>query len=162
MTETPDESTSGREIEQTGGELDAPQVEGTPADGGGEQTALYRVAGYSESHRGPLPSARTLHEYSQVMPDLPERVVRMAELEQAHRHRVDLEPYKLARTGQWLAFAVVIVVFAFCGFLVLNDEVVTAGIIAALDLVGLATIFIVGTRGSDPKAEDPEPSEPDE
>lgn len=40
-------------------------------------------------HQGPLPDPMTLANYEKLMPGLAERVVRMAEKEQEHRHECD-------------------------------------------------------------------------
>lgn len=59
---------------------------------------------------GPLPSPVLLGQYDQVKPGLAERIVRMAEREQHHRHAMDKAeieaPHELARRGQWFGLVV--------------------------------------------------------
>ena len=66
-------------------------------------------------HVGPIPSAGLMREYKELGDDFPERIVAMAEKEQAYRHTYSLEAlnaYKqeqllqtrLAQTGQILGF----------------------------------------------------------
>ncbi len=90
----------------------------------------------------------------------------MAKKEQDHRHTLDLrrqnleeqreqheydlaraevrQPHLQATRGQALAFGSLVAVLLFCGFLVVRGHVVTAGIIAAFDLIALVGVFITG------------------
>ncbi len=45
-----------------------------------------RIAAYS----GPLPPAKELARYAEIQPDLPERIISMAEGEAAHRRAIEL------------------------------------------------------------------------
>jgi len=55
------------------------------------KTAVMRVEQLvkAESFRGPLPPPRYLAQYDKVIPGLAERIVRMAEAEQGHRHHCE-------------------------------------------------------------------------
>lgn len=59
---------------------------------------------------GPLPPPSTLSSFEDVVEGSAERIVRMAELEQAHRHQAEnsmLEADKsVIRRGHWLGFCV--------------------------------------------------------
>jgi uncharacterized membrane protein len=99
-------------------------------------------------HQGPLPPAQELSEYDRVHPGLAERIVRMAEAEQQHRHGLERtevqEPFRLARRGQVCGVAVVVLVLAFATFLAVNGHVAAASIITGLNLVGLVIVFVTG------------------
>ena len=43
----------------------------------------------TQLHQGPIPSAEEMRQYSQVFPDLPQRIVKMAEDEQKHRFAME-------------------------------------------------------------------------
>lgn len=71
-----------------------------------EGDAMYLA--YQRMHSGPLPSVETFREYGNVVPDAPERILRMAEKEQDASHEftrsaVRNERY-LVSQGQWMGF----------------------------------------------------------
>ena len=54
-----------------------------------QRQAVVQIIRASESsHSGPLPPPRQLREYEQALPGLAERIVRLAEAEQDHRHGI--------------------------------------------------------------------------
>lgn len=79
-----------------------------------------------------------------------ERIMRMAEMEQQHRHEIEVaqvvQPYLLARRGQILAFLALVVFLAFALWLGQQGEPVLATILAAVDLVALVGLFLRGQR----------------
>ena len=100
----------------------------------------------SESFFGPLPPASMFGEYDRVVPGSAERILRMAEREQAHR--IDWETKALAgeirqeQHGQW--FGLLIAVLCICGavYLAVNGQAVIAGILAGTTALGLVGRFI--------------------
>lgn len=107
---------------------------------------------------GPLPSPELLAQYDQVMPGLAERIVSMAEREQVHRHTIDHleveQPHRLARTGQRLAFGVTAMVLAVATVLAILGHATVAAIIAGLDVVTLAGLFLYSQKsGYEPLSE---------
>lgn len=64
-----------------------------------------RMVAMQTRFSGPLPDPETLRQYGEVMPGLGERIVAMAEREQAHRHEVDRSLVNVFSRGQWLGFA---------------------------------------------------------
>lgn len=106
-------------------------------------------------HLGPLPPPDELIKYNQAHPGAADRVIKMAELEQAHRHECDktalqgeLEErktlIKTSQQGQWLA-ALVALVLILCGTYTISNSHDWAGAtIITTCLVGLVTSFIVG------------------
>ena len=75
-------------------------------DGKREQVEIYAERVWS----GALPRPEDFAKYAETVPDAPERILRMAELEQ--RHRIDIDnkiiPAEVAagRRGQWLGAAI--------------------------------------------------------
>lgn len=73
-----------------------------PPERGGERF----VAGW----QGPLPPPAVLSAFDEVIPNGAERIVRMAELEQEHRHTVERvqtdSDAKAIKRGQWTGFAI--------------------------------------------------------
>lgn len=72
------------------------------------------------SYSGPLPPAEHLRGYDAIIPSGGDRIMVMAEKEQAHRHELDgrhmhiaeresAADVSIARTGQWMMFAILMV-----------------------------------------------------
>lgn len=124
-----------------------------------------------ERHSGPLPSPKQLKQYEECHPGLAERIVTMAEKEQAHRHKTidSMEAFRKGaldhvsgrdRRGQYLGAFIVLAVLGFCFYLVDQGSPKVAGWVAALTLVGLAGVFVTGRfkNTSDVKEPDNESS----
>ena len=104
-------------------------------------------------HSGPLPSPVTLDQYNNVHPGAAERIIAMAEKEQAHRHQIES---RIIKTESWcqsggLVCGLIIGLAAIVGGVVC---VVTghdyAGVfLGASGLTGLVSVFIVGNKNSD-------------
>lgn len=104
-----------------------------------------------------LPSPGVIREYQEIQEDFADRLMRMAEKEQYHRHSVESaeaqEPFRLARRGQVMAISAVALVLAFSALLAFLGSPAIAGIVAGLDLVGLVVVFITGQQASGRAAE---------
>jgi uncharacterized membrane protein len=100
------------------------------------------------SFSGPLPHPEVLRGYEELVPGAAERILKMAE-EQA-RHRQGLERIvvaggsRRANIGMWLGFIISMVVLALSAALILKDHEVAGTVIGSVDLVSLATVFVVG------------------
>ncbi len=99
---------------------------------------------------GPLPPPETLAGYDRIMPGLANRIVEMAEAYQRHQIGLERDQFKVAtesgRRGQWLGFGVAFVGFAVTAYLGSLGQPVAAGVVAALDLGSIVTVFVVGDR----------------
>jgi len=120
---------------------------------------VFRSMMISEMHQGPLPPARTLAGYEKVLPGAAERVVRMAEIEQEHRHAMQkqqqeksLELQKTAvnaqisidKTGQLYAFIIAMAILVISAILAFLGHEGIASVLVGVDMVGLAAVFITG------------------
>ncbi len=54
-----------------------------------EQPNAMHAAAVIKKHSGPLPAPEELVAFGQISPDFPERIMRMAEIEQQHRIEID-------------------------------------------------------------------------
>lgn len=110
-----------------------------------------------ELHRGPLPHPDTLKGYSEIDPAFPQRILKMAEDEQSHRHEMerqalqaqkdDLKRDRLeARLGQ--VFALVIGLAAIVGGVVaaVKGAQWSGSIIGGGGVIGLVTVFVKGRQ----------------
>lgn len=118
-----------------------------------QSPAIQRVV--MEMHQGPLPPAHAMADYERVLPGAAERIMLMAEREQAHRHSVQEEQLSQSKSlatgylkqdsrGKWMGFTIAMLVLILaCVMAVLGHEGL-AVVLAGLDLVGLAAVFVVG------------------
>ncbi|MDD2341423.1 MAG: DUF2335 domain-containing protein [Tolumonas sp.] len=127
----------------------------------------------AETHQGPLPPARTLAGYEKVLPGAAERVMQMAEKEQAHRHEMQkqhqqktlelqskavTEQLQINKTGQKYGFIIATFVLCLAGLMSIMDHQAVALALVAIDVVGLAAVFVVGRLSpkSEPESKDDE------
>jgi len=108
-------------------------------------------------HQGPLPDPRTLFGYGAAGPDFPERIMRMAESEQAHRHRRDLVVIGGRLNQEKLGTSAALIVSLFgltvAAYVTVHGFPATGAIIGGADLVALAGLFIYGRSRNERKQE---------
>lgn len=123
---------------------------------------------------GPLPSGAEMREYQLVDPELPRLIFDMAETEQKHRHRLEMNEqqksyeaiYKnqedgrqTAKRGQLLGFGIAVIVLGLAALMAVLGFPTLAVILAGVDVVGLAAVFVssykMTKRLDDPDDHDP-------
>lgn len=94
------------------------------------------------THSGPLPAPETYAQYDEVHPGAAERILRMAEKEQDHRHRSEdriiSHEYGVrytAQAGAILALVLLCALVAYCAFV---GQPVTAALIGAVGAIVVA------------------------
>lgn len=115
-----------------------------------------------ESWKGPLPAPSDLQGYKEVDPEFPKQIVRWTQQTLDHQESQEvklldgeidqgkrLDAYR--ERGQILAFILALVVIAAAFFLILFNHAIAGTILGSLDLVALATVFIIGQRSMDPE-----------
>lgn len=106
-------------------------------------------------YTGPVPDAGQLAAYKDIQSDIPERLIRLAEaqIDMAksqldHRHDVETRMVKglnrRADVGLAMAFVLAIGLLGGAMWLISEGHGVEGTTIAAIDLVGLAAVFIYG------------------
>lgn len=111
---------------------------------------IVRAITISKHSSGPLPDGETIRIYSEVIPNGGDRL--MSNVEKQLDHRFNLENKSVDRsfnqssTGQWLGFVVVLLFGLIAWDLAKSGHDTVAGVIASIDLVGLAIAFIVGRK----------------
>jgi len=109
---------------------------------------LVAVLSKVTAHRGPLPPPGMLAEYDQVLPGLAERIVRLPEKEQEHRHamvdRALGREIKLKERGQLLGFVSLILLLLFAAYLVYAGDTKAAAAVASVTIVGVVGVFVTG------------------
>ena len=68
--------------------------------------AVARIETTTSLWAGPVPDPRTLEEFEQILPGSADRLVVMAEKEQAYRHEIGRRRLAIITRGQWLGFAI--------------------------------------------------------
>ena len=122
-------------------------LEELPAD---RRRAIVEVVEAQLSHSGPLPAPQQLREYDVVLPGLAERIVRLTEAEQEHRHQIVNEAIRrdarLKERGQALGMGALILMLAFCADLVATGSSEAAAAVAGAVILGVVSIFVTGRR----------------
>ena len=93
--------------------------------------ALVQVVA-ERSWSGPLPAPEALDGYERIVPGAADRIITMAEKEQADRHEMGNGDQLVTKRGQWLA-AAICVVFASVGLI---------GILKGNSIVGIAAMIL--------------------
>lgn len=111
------------------------------------------------SFRGPLPPPSMLREYNEIVQNGAERIMARSEKEQAHRHDITSKAVKgnidKDKRGQWMAFIVTMTILLIATIFAWKGETVFAGTLITIDLIGLASVFILGRVGSGETSEPP-------
>lgn len=104
------------------------------------------------SFRGPLPPPSMLREYNEIVDNGAERIMVRSEKEQAHRHSMQSKTVTgnidKDKRGQWMAFIITMVILAIATLFAWKGNTVFAGALITVDLIGLASVFIIGRSGS--------------
>ncbi len=112
------------------------------------------------SHSGPLPSPSTLKDYDEVLPGLAERIVRLTEGEQEHRHEiVELAVRRSARLkdrGQIMGMIALVLMLSFCAYLAAIGSPSIAGWVAVGLIAAVVGIFVIGKAGDRAESNEPE------
>ena len=109
-----------------------------------------------EEHRisGPLPTPDILLGYDEVLPGAAERIMRMAEKEQASAREVEGIAVRAAtadnRRGQIFGFLVALAAFGTASFLGYLGHEIAAAIVGGGTVVALVTVFVTGRRHRSP------------
>lgn len=113
------------------------------------------IAVKQETFSGPMPPPMLLKEYQNLIPDAPERILKMAELEQEHRIKVDnemlrqsgisiLEMSKANKSSQFFAFILTLILIISGVVLTIKGFPWVGGTIFGTTIVGVVAVFITG------------------
>lgn len=106
-TDTPSLGDLELYVKDETGEFVPVQLEESP-DGERITVSYEETVEVSKRHSGPLPSVEAFRAYGEVVPDAPERILRMAEKEQDAYHQFmhsgQARQTRIIATGQWMGF----------------------------------------------------------
>jgi len=124
-----------------------------------EQDSGYeaRVIALERTHSGPIPSPEDLEHYRQVLPDAPDRILSMAELNaQSFRdfnHKrldgqitIEKNRHQEVTTGQFFGAGSVGLMAIIAIVALITDHPVVAGTICSTTIVGVAAVFVTGRK----------------
>ena len=139
-----------------------------------------KVVFHGRISHGPLPPAAELAAYRDIDPELPSRIVAMAERAQAHAHEQDRENLALARNeqqlldeqhkrqskavrhAQWFAFGTVIVLISAAFLITFFGYETVGGVVGGGSIVMITIAFLQSGWGKPnrPDTSDQTPSQP--
>ena len=97
-----------------------------------------------------MPHPDIISGYERVLPGSAERIFSMAEREQKFRHATQegalTGAVKRDRRGQWMGFIITMCVLLIASIFAYLGNTLFAGTLIGLDLLGLATVFVIGRR----------------
>ena len=106
------------------------------------------------THQGPIPSPEVIAGYEKVLAGSADRIIRMAEKEQDHRHKLQLQNQsqlvRLTFIGQLFAFAIGISGVAGGIYLVKCDKSITGFSMFFSSLAALVGIFLFNRKRTTP------------
>jgi uncharacterized membrane protein len=114
------------------------------------------------THSGPLPEPSQLAQYENISPGAADRIISMAEKQSSHRQFIEktliLSNSRNSTLGVISAFVLGMVTIVGGIVLAFHGRELSGAIIGSAGLIGLASVFIYGTRSS--RAERMEKSKP--
>lgn len=117
-----------------------------------EQRSVILQSMTVEEYHGPIPPPALLKQYNEIIPDAAERILRMAEGEQAHRHNSVnwMVRSSVIRRILGLIFGVAIVaaILYESYILAMADHDTLAGTLVTVTIIGLAVIFVLNREPS--------------
>ena len=115
----------------------------------------------AQQFTGPIPPPNILEEYDRIHPGSADRIIKMAENEQLHRHAiekqiVDAEIVNTAqeiknhaseiRWGQWLGFSIGVVTIVAGSIVSIHNQPFSGTLIGTGGVAGLVAVFIMGRK----------------
>ncbi|AOM39452.1 DUF2335 domain-containing protein [Xenorhabdus hominickii] len=107
----------------------------------------------SVSHSPDLfPSPDVLKSYESILPGYAERVFSFREKEQCFQHERQQKALdgliNRDKRGQWMGFSIAMFILAVATIFAFRGEMLFAGTLITLDLVGLAAVFVIGHKSN--------------
>ena len=111
------------------------------------------VKAVSQQFSGPIPPPHILGDYDKVQVGFAERIIAMAENEQAHRHGIEnralSSEISVQKRGQIFALIVSLLILVGSMFLIYSGKEISGSVLAGSSLIGLAYIFITGRKSDE-------------
>jgi len=112
-------------------------------------SALAATRATVTAFQGPLPPPELMEKYNQIVPDAAERIIVLFESQVQHRQSLEKaviqSDVRDSRLGLYLGFFVSVVAIIGGVICVLSGYTTTGGIIAAIPVPVLASVFVYGS-----------------
>ncbi len=122
----------------------------TPEPSSGQNAQNSELTFSEMRYSGPIPPASELQAYADINPELVDRIVTMAEKEQASRHEILKRAQDSGiverRIGQFLGFLIGITCISGGVYAVTSGHDFAGAAIGAGGVVGLVSVFVLGRR----------------
>ena len=156
---------SGKSSEQLAEEIEGELVENPIVLERLLERPQFRAIVSQTYFRGPLPPPSMLREYNDIVAGAAERIMARSEKEQAHRHEMQNKTVtgtiSKDKRGQWMAYSITLLILLIATVFAWRGNTVFAGTLITVDLIGLASVFVMG-RGSGPSRKTPTPNNNEE
>ena len=100
----------------------------------------------SEQFIGPIPPPEVFRQYAEVLPDAPERILKVFEENSSFAREVRFQALVATKSektrAQWMAFCLVLGGLLGAVFLAYLDKEITAGILLGTTIAGIITGFL--------------------
>ncbi|PHM73666.1 DUF2335 domain-containing protein [Xenorhabdus kozodoii] len=97
-----------------------------------------------------FPSPEILKSYESILPGYAERVFALREKEQVFQHERQNKALEglisRERRGQWMGFFITIFILIIATVFAFRGEMLFAGTLITIDLVGLVSVFVIGRK----------------
>ena len=136
----------------------------TPSPPPQEHALLQHQQVSGELHLGPIPHPDTLKAYGDIAADLPERIVKMAEGEQTHRHEMEREALDAniddlkrgrseTRLGQVCGLVVGLTALISGAYMAVHGVQWGGSLIGGGTVAALVAVFVYGRKSREPSNE---------
>jgi uncharacterized membrane protein len=101
-------------------------------------------------YAGVLPKASELEKYNKIIPNGAERIMVMAEKQQAHRHELEKNYVKQSNNQAWIGlifgFVITLAFLIFSVYLIVQGFGTSGTILGSINIVALVSLFVYGTK----------------
>ena len=119
-----------------------------------EELKKLLIAVYQE-FAGPIPPPPMMKQYEETLPGSADRILKMAENQSEHRQWIEKKKLSFSNRevhlGQVLGFAIGVIAIITGGYTALNGAPIPGGFIGTAGVVGLVSVFVIGSNRKPPQ-----------
>ena len=137
-------------VQETSSEIEetlAPILVDLPAEKREEVITKVQEMVVARHFSGPLPPPELLQGYKDIIPDSPERLLKMVENRENHKISTEsiIVKHEISQSsrGQIFGFVIAIIIIFIVAYLTINSHYTVAAILGGATIIGLVTIFVL-------------------
>ena len=119
-----------------------------------EELEKLLIAVYQE-FAGPIPPPSMMEQYEGTLPGSADRILKMAENQSEHRQWMEKKRLSFSNRevhlGQIFGFTIGVIAIITGGYTALNGAPIPGGFIGTAGVVGLVSVFVIGSSRKPPK-----------